>query len=334
LVYWGSQQFLNSLRPTSDRKAGKKANLQHYAIHQTSIRSQENDALLQTMIVKCLATDHDGTINPIHVTRSQANISPETGRILGKIGKSIPIAIITTKDLRFVKTKTLFAHAWSTVGGLETQVDHRILKRDSLASRMPKISRAINFARSHITAVGIEIEPKQDSEGRTIAFCVDWRQTSNPSLAKKQAHQIADYSEALGLQVIMHRNQPFIDVYPFIPDKGRALKEILTELAVDDGVLYMGDSEIDNSAFQNSNISIGVIHSETRPDNLESDFFVNFEDMPSFLENLVKSSFRFSPSFPCLKLNPIRKRKASKLLVKNIPSSRFLPRKPFPISHK
>ena len=320
-------------RSVSDRKAGKSVNLQHYATHQTSsITSQENDALLQTMRVKCLATDYDGTISSIHVTRTQSNISHEMRRILSKIGKSIPIAIITTKDLHFVRTKTLFAHAWSAVGGLETQVGNRILKRDSLTFRMPTISRAINFARSHITAVGIEIEPKQDSEGRPIAFCIDWRQASNLNLAKKQIHQIADYSEALGLRVIRYRNQPFIDVYPFVPDKGRALKEILTELAVDEGVLYMGDSEIDNPAFQNSNISIGVLHSETTPNNLDSDFFVNFEDVPSFLETLIKNSLRFSPSFPYVRLNPTRERNGTKFPMRNISSIRLLPEKTIPDS--
>jgi len=284
------------------------------------------------MRVKCLATDYDGTISSIHVTRTQSNISHEMRRILSKIGKSIPIAIITTKDLHFVRTKTLFAHAWSAVGGLETQVGNRILKRDSLTFRMPTISRAINFARSHITAVGIEIEPKQDSEGRPIAFCIDWRQASNLNLAKKQIHQIADYSEALGLRVIRYRNQPFIDVYPFVPDKGRALKEILTELAVDEGVLYMGDSEIDNPAFQNSNISIGVLHSETTPNNLDSDFFVNFEDVPSFLETLIKNSLRFSPSFPYVRLNPTRERNGTKFPMRNISSIRLLPEKTIPDS--
>jgi hydroxymethylpyrimidine pyrophosphatase-like HAD family hydrolase len=114
--------------------------------------------------------------------------------------------------------------------------------------------------------------------------------------------------------VVRYEDQPFIDVYPVAPNKGRALRGILEELAIDDGVLYVGDSETDNSAFQNSNVSVGVIHSRTHSDDLESDFFVNFGDVSSFLENIVKNSFRFSPNFPNITLNPRHKRNSTKTL--------------------
>ena len=266
------------------------------------------------MTVNCLATDYDGTISPSHVARTESDVSPETRKILCKIGKSIPIAVITTKDLGFVKSKTSFARAWSAIGGLETQIGSRILNRDLPTFPIPAISRAVNFARSHTTAHSVEIEEKQNCRGWTIAFCIDWRHAGNPDVARKNACQVADYSEALGLQVVRYEDQPFIDVYPVAPNKGRALRGILEELAIDDGVLYMGDSESDNSAFQNSNVGVGVIHSRTRSDDLESDFFVNFGDVSSFLENIVKNNFRFNPNFPNITLNPRPKRNSTKTL--------------------
>jgi trehalose-6-phosphatase len=95
-------------------------------------------------------------------------------------------------------------------------------------------------------------------------------------------------------------------VYPVVPDKGNALHEVLSEMAVKNGVLYLGDSETDNSAFKNSSVSIGVIHDETHPKSLECDYFVKFEDVPLLLKTLIANNFQFSSDFPMIKANPNR----------------------------
>jgi hydroxymethylpyrimidine pyrophosphatase-like HAD family hydrolase len=212
------------------------------------------------------------------------------------------------KDLPFIIPRTPFAQAWSAVGGLEMLIGKRVLKRESLDSRLAKISLALNYAKSHLTSLGVEIEEKQDSEGCIVAFCVDWRRAEDPKAAKQEADSVAAYCKALGLELISYETQPFYDVYPVAPDKGWALQEMLNELSVKSGILYMGDSKTDNSAFKTASISIGVINDETRIQTLNCDYFVKFESVPYFLHTLLSNDLVFSSDFPMIKINPNHRR--------------------------
>ena len=260
----------------------------------------------QKMKIECLSSDYDGTISPLKVPRNQSHVPMETRVMLQRIGRFVPISIFTMKDLGFVMARTPFAHTWSAIGGLETRIGKRNLEKEGLEPKLSNIAFALDFARSHFTTPGVEIEEKQDSEGRAVAFCVDWRQAKNSGAAKLQADVVANYCSALKLRVLRYENQPFYDVYPIAPDKGRALQETLNELAVKSGVLYLGDSEIDNSAFKASNISIGVIHDETPLKLLKCDYLVKFENVPSFLKTLLENNLQFSSDFPMIETNPSR----------------------------
>jgi hydroxymethylpyrimidine pyrophosphatase-like HAD family hydrolase len=228
--------------------------------------------------------------------------------MLGQISRLLPTSIITMKDLYFIMPRTPFAHAWSAIGGLEIRVGKRVLKRECMEEELPRISLALDYAKSHITEAGVEIEEKQDSEGDTVAFCVDWRQARDVKAAKREAERIAAYCKALKLRLIRGETQPFYDVYPIAPDKGWALQEMLNELMVRDGVLYLGDSEMDNSAFKASSVSVGVVHDETPLRNLNSDYLVEFEQVPDFLNTLLANNLLFSSDFPMIKINPNRTR--------------------------
>ncbi len=199
--------------------------------------------------------------------------------------------------------RTPFAQAWSAIGGLELRIGKRVLKREPLGHKLRNISLAINYAKSDITSAGVEIEEKQDSEGRTVAFCVDWRQAENPRKAKQEAERVATYCEALGLKLIRYETQPFYDVYPVAPNKGWALQEMVNELAVKNGVLYLGDSETDNSAFRAASVSLGVINDETPLRALDCDYLVAFKNVPHFLHTLLVNDFLFSSDFPMIKIN-------------------------------
>ncbi len=261
--------------------------------------------------IKCLSTDYDGTISPIQVARCESHVPLETRVTLGEISRSLPISIVTMKDLHFVMSRTPFARAWSAIGGLETQVGKRVLMRESIGSMLPAISQAVDYAKSRASSKGIEIEEKQDSLGRTLAFCVDWRRAKNSAEAKEEADRIIDHCRTLGLCVFKYEDQPFYDVYPVAPDKGKALREMLKELAVKDGVMYLGDSTTDNSAFRNSSVSIGIVHSESHPNNLNCHYLVKFEDVPSFLKTLIARSYQFSPDFPMVKTNQPQQKQES-----------------------
>lgn len=276
----------------------------------TRKKNRTDKAKPRKISVKCLSSDYDGTISPVNVSRVESRVPLETRVMLGQIGRFLPISIITMKDLSFVMPRTPFAHAWSAIGGLEMRIGKRVLKRECLEHRLRSISLAIDYAKSHITIAGVEIEEKQDAEGRVVAFCVDWRQTKGSKTAKQEAERVATYCKAQKLRVIRYETQPFYDVFPVAPDKGRALQEMLDELAVKNGgVLYLGDSEIDNSAFKASSVSVGVIHDETPLDTLDCDYLVKFEYIPDFLNSLLANNLLFSSDFPMIEINHSRMRR-------------------------
>ena len=274
----------------------------------TGHENKKNNVAPRKMSIKCLSSDYDGTISPLNVSRSESHVPLETRTMLRQIGRLMPISIITMKDLPFVMPRTPFAHAWSAIGGLEVQVGKRVFKRECLEPLLPSISLAIDYARKHITALGVEIEEKQDSEGHTVAFCADWRRTKDSSEVKLEVERVGKYCEGLGLRLLRYQNQPFYDVYPVAPDKGRALQETLNELAVKSGVLYLGDSEMDNSAFRASDISLGVIHEDTPLKALDCDYLLKFEHVPRFLKTLIANNLQFSSDFSMIEINPHKDR--------------------------
>jgi len=189
------------------------------------------------------------------------------------------------------------------------RIGKRVLKRECLEDRLTSISLALDYAKSHITDPRVEIEEKQYSEGCIVAFCVDWRRTEDSKTAKRETECVAAYCQALGLELFRYETQPFYDVYSVAPDKGWALQHMLNELAVENGVLYLGDSEMDNSAFRSSNVSVGVVHDETSLKTLECDYLVKFEHVPGFLNVLLANNLLFSSDFPMVEINPNREEK-------------------------
>jgi len=255
------------------------------------------------MTINCLALDYDGTISPFNVSRSKSKVPEKTGAVLQKIGRLIPIVIVTTKDLSFVTARTRFAHAWSAVSGLERKIGETIHERRDYEHRLENVSLAIEYAKSRITDMGVEIEEKRNISQRPIAFCVDWRRARDVETAMKEADNVANHCKALGLKLIRHECQPFFDVYPVSIDKGVALKEMLKELKLKNGVLYLGDSEADNPAFEISDISVGVVHEETCLQKLVCDYVVEFEDVPLFLSRLLANRLLFDSGFPMIRMN-------------------------------
>jgi phosphoglycolate phosphatase-like HAD superfamily hydrolase len=77
-----------------------------------------------------------------------------------------------------------------------------------------------------------------------------------------------------------------------------AFDTVISELAyasVDDkSTLYLGDSENDNPAFRKAGISIGIRSDARLIPKLDSSYFLDYEQLSSFLTKLRKNDYVFS----------------------------------------
>ena len=242
---------------------------------------------------KALFLDYDGTIGSLSVSRSKSAVLPDNMAVLEQIGRLIPVAVITTKDLNFIVGRTPFARAWAGLAGLEIRIGSEVHKAECLRNTMPPINAILKYARI-FSGDGLTIEEKLTSEGITVALSIDWRQAQNKRTAQERAHQILSYCEKLPVFCVRCEGQPFFDVFPCSIDKGQALLTLKEDFCLLDGILYMGDSAVDNAAFEVADVALGVLHEETPP-NLSCDFFVRFEDVAAFLRELLENNFRIDP---------------------------------------
>jgi len=246
-------------------------------------------------VVGALFTDYDGTISPINVSRFESRVPLKIMLVLNRIGEHIPVAVITTKSLEFVVARTPFACAWSALAGLETKIG-KITSRAPCLKTTRNVATALHYAKSKSEGV-LTVEEKRDSQGKIVAFSVDWRFSDKPQRAEKTAMKILSFCESLPVVTFRDEEQPFFDAFPCVVNKGKALIDLKQKLGVLNSVMYMGDSAMDNPAFKLAEVSVGVVHAET-PKNLACEYFVRFEDMADFLRCLLENNFLFNPNFP------------------------------------
>jgi trehalose-phosphatase len=257
------------------------------------------------MKVEGLFLDYDGTISPLNVSREQSIVDKETLAILQKIKELIPVGIITTKDLSFVTPRTPFASAWCAIAGIEMKIGSEVIQ-DSLAEEAaPRVSLALKIAQG-LGRESLYFEKKCNSHGQVLAFCVDWRQINMTQILKDTIDRVVKLCKSLGLYVIEYKGQPYIDVYPYYIDKGNALSRLKRKFGIVNGVVYLGDSIVDNPAFKIADIGIGVYHKEKELVNkLECNCLINYEEVAKFLQHLLKENLVFGRDFPEIVFNRI-----------------------------
>ena len=173
-----------------------------------------------------------------------------------------------------------------------------ITRTSCLLKMTPTLTPALEYAK-RFSGNDLEIEEKQDSEGVTVAFSVDWRFAKNKCKAEEKACEIISYCEKLPIVTSKYEGQPFFDVFPCPVNKGKTLLRLKQKLGLCNKILYMGDSTVDNSAFEVADVAVGVINKET-PDNLVCKYFVRFEDVATFLKSFLENGLCFSSKLPMI----------------------------------
>ena len=98
------------------------------------------------------------------------------------------------------------------------------------------------------------------------------------------------------LHIQKYITHPFLDIYSIYCNKGDIVNEIRTLLNLDrtKNILYLGDSENDNSAFRNANLSINIKSDERLNTKLDSYYSLEFNQLSYFLIKLHKENFNFT----------------------------------------
>ena len=239
------------------------------------------------MKVGALFTDYDGTNARQDVKSEQSEESQEIARPLIELSRYIPIAIVTSKDYAFVRPRTDFASAWACCSGLEISIKNG---KPIISPRLADLRGLIEDAQESLSG-RILVEGKGSRGGKMIGFCLDWTGTVKP----KGVDRVVASARRRGLFVDHARGTTFVDVYAGRPDKGKALVTLRQLLGVKGSVAYMGDSPLDNPAFDASDIAIAVTHGRHGPSQ-RSDFEVRFDSLGKYLEGLIRDGLEWNPA--------------------------------------
>lgn len=244
--------------------------------------------------VEAIFSDYDGTLCALELGRESAYIVPRLQRLLTKASKAVKIGIVTTKDLAFIKDRVPFAHGIAATCGLEMQIGDRTILDERVQEPSSKMQSIYKQVLKEILPIrdNIAIERKETEDGNLLAFCLDWRLSRNWDEARRRSMPVLRSCKEAGLCVVESDISPFANVFPFEVEKGSALAKLRKEMEVTGPILYLGDSEADNPAFQLADISVGIKHRRIMPP-LQCKYRLEFLELERFLSNLIQADFDF-----------------------------------------
>jgi HAD superfamily hydrolase (TIGR01484 family) len=266
-------------------------------------------------------SDYDGTLCPTaSIVSGNNTIPPDLLSVLWSISTKIPVCIVSSKDLLFLRDKTQFARIISSLMGIEFTRLSPGTKDECLSNKTSNIITeyqlidAVSISRNSKTLGQIAEVVRKEFQGikigskftyldhRLAGFTVDYRHFGKweqykaniePEL-RKIIERLINSSTANNLFLQTYSDHPFIDVYGIECDKGKAMDTIIAMLKSAKGkLLYLGDSETDNPAFQKADLSIGIRSDGRLNTKLNSDYILEFNELRPFLQKLENEDFIF-----------------------------------------
>lgn len=270
--------------------------------------------------------NHNNNIQNEAFTNNNYSKTLELERILWEISSKITIGIISTKDFNFLHYRTRYANIISCMMSIETIIIKHIksdvcYKYDCIKKSILNIDSDIlhkNSQQLYYIIDKISSKFKDLSIDRKLTFknnllagiTIDWRHLDEWNLIKKQVepcildimkNEINNNNSEYLLYLQRYSTHPFVDIYSTICSKETAydnICNIVNESHINrlenKNIIYLGDSENDNPAFRKADISIGIKSDERLNPKLDCQYLINFNQLPTFLMNLLKNDLIFS----------------------------------------
>ena len=268
--------------------------------------------------VFAIISDYDGTLCPtgdIRAKEGRNRMPKELENLLLQISRRIPICVLSSKDYRFLHDKVPFANIISCILGMETIVVDRDetsrmitdIRARHLLLDDSKLIESNDHSLNHLAMdvasrfPEIEIERKFTLDGFLAGITLDWRNqkdwmkysTSLPAYIQDVLlYEPYCFSPTLHLQT--YKSHPFVDVYTVECNKGFGFDCIVEELKYHQGmgdILYLGDSENDNTAFRKASFSVGIVSDARLNSDLECEFVIDYSQLANFLGLLMNNDF-------------------------------------------
>jgi HAD superfamily hydrolase (TIGR01484 family) len=152
-----------------------------------------------------------------------------------------------------------------------------------------KIFKKYTYREKYLAGISIDY--------RHILNWENFKFTIEPRILDKIQEFISIYSLSNNnFHIQSYLTHPFIDVYSIYYNKGNILTSIRSLLKLGDNkkILYLGDSENDNSAFKKADLSINIKSDERINTKLDSHYTLEFNELSYFLLKLHNENFNFT----------------------------------------
>lgn len=212
------------------------------------------------------------------------------------------------------------SYSYDLYQSIPTEFRHLLVEASTLRKNSIILSKLANYIEANVPSIKVDKKYLTVEKDLLGGITMDWRNDAQEEwktnskeykkMLKKGLHRIntnyakirdsvnkhPDYPiERLFIQE--YSNHPFIDIYSSKLGKEAAYDCIVSEIFNRNQklgkVIYLGDSENDNPAFKQADISIGIYSNKNTIPNLSCEYYLKYENLTTFLRDLAANNFIF-----------------------------------------